>query len=263
MMKGIDISNWQAGIDPSKLNIDFCICKATEGLNFVDRHCDGFIQACIKRKIPFGFYHFARNGNPEKEAKYFYDNCKGYIGKGIPVLDYEVDNANNRIWCEKFLKRFHELSGIWPMLYISASRCPQCAGSWIPGKCGLWCAGYPDTRQSWRTDDIPYDVAPWKFCAIWQFTDNLRLKGYTGALDGDIAYMDEKAWSSYATSKKQNGSSSDEDAKKSTGKTCEELAKEVLQGKWGNGWNRKNALDKTYGEGTYEHVQAIVNRLAK
>ena len=44
-------------------------------------------------------------------------------------------------------------------------------------------------------------------------------------------------------------------------KTCEELAREVLAGKWGNGWNRKNALDTAYGNGTYEHVQTIVNEM--
>ena len=43
-------------------------------------------------------------------------------------------------------------------------------------------------------------------------------------------------------------------------KSCTELADEVLAGKWGNGWNRVNALNAAYGTGTYDHVQAIVNQ---
>ena len=52
-MQGIDISNWQEGLNVHALDIDFCICKATEGVNFVDTTCDGFIQQC-KDKIYFG-----------------------------------------------------------------------------------------------------------------------------------------------------------------------------------------------------------------
>lgn len=44
-------------------------------------------------------------------------------------------------------------------------------------------------------------------------------------------------------------------------KAYEELAQEVIKGKWGNGWNRKNALDSAYGDGTYEHVQCIVDQM--
>ena len=54
-MRGIDISNWQSGINISKLDIDFCICKATEGLNFVDSTCNNFIQQCKDNNILWGF----------------------------------------------------------------------------------------------------------------------------------------------------------------------------------------------------------------
>lgn len=197
MLKGVDISNWQAGLDPHKLGIDFCICKATEGTTFIDGYCDGFIQDCKNNNILWGFYHFAREWAPEREAQFFYDNCTGYVKQGIPVLDYEVWGQNNDVaWCEKFLTKFHELSGVWPMLYISASHCGDFCGSWIPEKCGLWVAGYPDAATTWTKADIPYDISPWPFAAIWQFTSSLNLKGNT--LDGDLAYMDRTAWGKYA-----------------------------------------------------------------
>lgn len=199
MLKGVDISNWQGGLTPSALDIDFCIAKATEGTYFVDAFCDGFIQDCIANNILWGFYHFAHYDDPEKEAQFFYDNCIGYIKKGIPALDYEVWGANDDVaWCEKFLKKFHDLSGVWPLLYISASHCGDFYRSWIPEKCGLWVAGYPGDCSKFTTEDMPYDISPWAFAAIWQFTSGLILPGYAKPLDGDIAYMNKAAWGKYA-----------------------------------------------------------------
>lgn len=44
MLKGIDISKWQAGIDLNKINCDFVIIKATEGKSYVDPSCDIFFK---------------------------------------------------------------------------------------------------------------------------------------------------------------------------------------------------------------------------
>lgn len=200
MIKGIDISNWQANLIPSNLEIDFCICKATEGTGFVDKFCDAFIQNCKSKGILYGFYHFAGTSDPYLEARFFHENCLGYIGEGIPVLDYEVWGLNDDVsWCELFLAEFHRLAGVWPLLYISASHCNDFANSWIPQTCGLWVAGYPQNYTSWPDNDsMPYEIYPWDFVAIWQFTSSLMLPGYGSALDGDLAYMDTKAWKAYA-----------------------------------------------------------------
>lgn len=288
VMRGIDISNWQAGIDVSQLTVDFCICKATEGIGYTDPYCDSFVQKCIKSGIKWGFYHFARENNPEDEAQYFYDECRNYFNHGIPVLDYETSNSNNREWCERFLNKLHELSGVWAMLYISASRCGEYENSWIPEKCGLWVAGYPYEMTSFDdAREMNYNIYPWPFAAIWQFTSGLSLEGYLGRLDGDIAYMDSAAWDKYANStgnapnaEKPAKSLDDlvretllgeygngEDRKRLLGKDYErvqnrinqlyDIADEVIQGNWGNGWNREQALT---GAGyPYDIVQKIVN----
>lgn len=204
MLKGIDISNWQRILIPSNLDIDFCICKATEGDYFVDRLCDAFIQNCKAKGILYGFYHFAGTANPADEAKFFFENCRGYVGEGIPVLDYEVwnENSDDVSWCEKFMQEYQKLSGVWPILYISAYRCAEFSNSWIPSKCGLWIAGYPKNYSQWpTTDDMPYSIAPWEFATIWQFASDWKLAGYNGNLDGDVAFMDESAWSKYAGAK--------------------------------------------------------------
>lgn len=282
-MRGIDISNWQSGIVPSDMNIDFCICKATEGTGYTDPYCDGFIQNCIDNNILFGFYHFARENNPEDEATYFYNECKGYFNKGIPVLDYETSNYNNREWCERFIKKVHELSGVWCIIYLSASRCGEYENSWIPNECGLWVAGYPYEATVWINDSMPYNTYPFSVVAMWQFTSSLRINGYNGTLDGNIAYMDREAWMKYANATENTCDEKtiddyvletllgeygiNEDRKRLLGSKYDEvqnrinqlykIADEVLDGKWGNGWNRKNALE---GAGyPYEIVQRIVN----
>ena len=204
MLKGIDISNWQ-GSDNFRVpdGIDFCIVKATEGNNFVDPYCDSYIQDCIKRKILWGFYHFNNTNNPEEEAKFFYNNCKGYIGKGIPILDYEVPNTNNVSWVEKFVTKFHDLSGIWPIVYMSQIApigIGTFAESWVPKKCGLWCANYWKDYYDWPTiEDCPINPWPWEFTAIWQFASDFNINGF--AIDADVAFMDKNAWLKYAGAK--------------------------------------------------------------
>lgn len=288
-MRGIDISNHQTGLIPSTLDIDFCIAKATEGVGFTDPDCDKFIQDCIDNNILWGFYHFARENTPESEAEYFYQETKNYFNHGIPVLDYETSNYNDAEWCERFAKRLYDLSGVWCMIYTSASWLIKFYNSWLPQKCGLWLAGYPWSNPYWTDEEMPYNIYPWEFCAIWQFTSSLIIPGWYSKLDGDIAYMDKEAWYKYANAHSNSGKVQPtlsymdlareiilgewgigEDRKRmleergynyetaqSMVNTLYEIADEVIEGKWGNGWNREQALN---GAGyPYDIIQKIVN----
>lgn len=298
MIRGIDISNWQNGIELSYLDIDFCIFKATEGIGYTDPTANDHHDQCIDNGLLWGFYHFARENEPEDEAEWFYNECKGYIGNGIPVLDYETQNHNDVEWCERFVWHFHELSGIWCMLYLAAYYNPGVANfedSWLSDKCALWLAGYPFTITDFSDAGVPcsayYNPSPWDYASIWQFTSELIIPGYHAKLDGNIAYMDSTAWMKIATSDGeiepiepvQPTKSTDdlvlevllgeygngEDRKRLLGDRYDEvqsrlnelygIAEEVIEGKWGNGWNRMNALN---GAGyPYDIVQRIVNAL--
>lgn len=206
-MRGIDISKWQSGLNLADVDVAFMICKATEGVGYVDSTCARFVAQAKAKGIPWGYYHFARENDAAREAEDFYKATKDYTNQGIPVLDYEVwgKNSNDVKWCERFIERFHELSGVWCMLYTSASRCRDFKGSWIPDRCSLWLAGYPYPYTSWVTTNCPYDASPWKSIAIWQFTSSLRISGFNGNLDGDIAYIGKEGWAKIA-----GGSPSDE-----------------------------------------------------
>ena len=296
-MHGIDVSSWQGDIHPETLPIDFCIAKATEGTTYVNPYCDLVIQRCIDNEMPWGFYHFARD-NGRTEAEFYISACENYFHHGIPILDFEVSTSDDIAYCETFMQIVHDETDVWPMLYISASLCPKFKWSWIPQKCGLWVAGYPYAYSTWTNDPMPYDVSPWEFAAIWQFTSSLQLSGYNGSyiLDGNIAYMDETAWAKYANSENVEQNRPDQPRKKTYHELAREIilgefgtgndrkrmiegqgydysqaqdmvnryydrAHECIKGTWGNGWNRKNALESIGYD--YETVQMIVNALMK
>lgn len=197
-MNGIDISNWQKGLDLSAIsgNIDFVIVKATEGIGYVDKSCDGFFQKALQLGKKVGFYHFARNNDAAAEAQFFYDNTKGYVHLGIPVLDWEVDQSVS--WVNKFVEKYHELTGVWPWIYANPWRFKQ---GTVNENCGRWVAGYPKngiTDINYGVNrDLPSSYNVGLVCA-WQFTSSGRLSGYSGNLDMNVFYGDKVAWDKYA-----------------------------------------------------------------
>ena len=197
-MRGIDISNWQAGVTPSALDIDFCICKATGGTHFVDAYCDGFIQDCIKHDIPWGFYHFANDGvysDAADEAKFFIDNCYNYFGHGIPVLDWEVNDVDVN-WVNRFVNIVHSETGIWCWIYANPWRFNQ---GGVEPNCMRWIAAYPDVYKP----SIDYDPGEPPetdgLVGCWQFASDGQVPGGNGQnFDVNVFYGDKIAWNKYA-----------------------------------------------------------------
>lgn len=263
-MKFIDISNWQAGLDVATVvkngGLGGVIVKATEGVGYVDKSCDKFVQQCIKNGIPFGFYHFARKNDAKKEAEFFRKNTSGYEGKGIPVLDWEDDQSVS--WVNTFVERYHELTGIWPWVYANPWRFKQ---GKVNANCGRWVAGYPKNGITdinyGMNNSLPGSYNVGSVCA-WQFSSSVRISGYNGSLDGDVFYGDKEAWAKYAGSKGSGSSGSSGSTGSSSGSVAPsgstlELALGVMNGKYGNGDARKQALGSRYRE-----VQDFINHIA-
>ena len=105
MLNGIDISNYQRGLDLSKIKTDFVIIKATEGVSLVMDTCDGFYQQAKSLGIPRGVYHFARPeyNTAEAEAEFFLNHIAGYIKDAILVLDYESPGCTDPNWALRWL----------------------------------------------------------------------------------------------------------------------------------------------------------------
>lgn len=256
-MKFIDISNWQAGLNVASVvkngGLGAVIVKATEGVGFVDKSCDGFVQQCISNGIRFGFYHFARNNDAAAEAEFFRKNTRGYEGKGIPVLDWE--DGQSIAWVNKFVERYHELTGVWPWVYGNAWRFNQ---GTVNTNCGRWVAGYPSNGITdinyGLNNDCAYKVNNGLVCA-WQFSSSVRISGYSGNLDGDVFYGDAAAWDKYAGGSPASGGSGGSTTTPSG--SVLSLAVGVMQGKYGNGTARKQALGSRYDE-----VQDFINHIS-
>lgn len=255
MLKGIDISHWQANLDIASTGAEFVICKATQGTTFVDPSCDRHYQIAKRLGLKLGVYHYASGGDPVAEADFFVRNIQGYIGEAILILDWEK-NQNGRYhehasWCLRFLNRVKELTGVKPLVYMSASVIK--AADWssvVAGDYGLWVAGWPDNRDSWDIPEFRWNVSPWPFYALWQYTSS------GGRLDRDVFMGDRTAWDKYAA---RNGSTpTPAPAPAPATKSNEDLATEVIRGDWGNGQDRKNRL--TAAGYDYNAVQSIVNQ---
>lgn len=263
-LNGIDISNYQRGIDLTKVPFDFMICKATEGTSIVHDTCDPYIQTCKQLGKLWGFYHFMNGDDPVKQADYFYANCKNYFGEGIPVLDYEMYGRIGTAGAKKFLDRIYELTGVRCIVYMSRSVCTEEDWSKIAPNHALWVAQYANNNAT------GYQSAPWlpsggfgawTSCAIHQYSSHGRLSGYSGNLDLDIAYMDADAWKKFANpsgtaqSGQQSGGGSTESTAPS-GSTLD-LAVAVMLGEYGNGDERKAKLGSRYDE-----VQDFINHIS-
>ena len=254
MLKGIDISHWQANLDIASTGAQFVICKATQGTTFVDPSCDRHYQIAKRLGLKLGVYHYASGGDPVAEADFFVRNIKGYVGEAILILDWEK-TQNGRYhehasWCLKFLNRVKELTGVKPLVYMSASVIKVADWSKVmAGDYGLWVAGWPDNRDSWDIPDFRWDVKPWPFYALWQYTSS------GGRLDRDVFMGDATAWDKYAN---PSGSPTPSPAPAPARKSNEDLATEVIRGDWGNGQDRRNRL--TAAGYDYGAVQSIVNQ---
>ena len=265
-LKGIDISNHQRGLDLSKIDCDFVIIKATEGKSHVDQYCDGFFQQALSLGKKLGVYHFANNSDntAKQEADWFINNTRGYIGKAIPVLDWEDDVTDNVPWALEWLQRVEQAYGCKPLIYMSESVVNRY--DWSPvanANYGIWVAKYRDNLPDYNYDmskagNMP-SIKYWSTMALWQWTSTGRLNGWNGNLDCDVFYGDAAAWDKYVGS----GSSLNTPSNPTTPQqpqrlSNEEMAKKVIAGEYGDYPERKTRLE---AEGyNYEAIQKIVNQ---
>lgn len=200
-MKIIDIAShqhnanngaWTAPMNEFYPQAEAVIIKATEGTGYVNQYCDADYQRAKRDGKLRGFYHYANGGDPRAEAEYFYNNTKGYVKDAIPCLDWEErSNAawGNTSWCRQFVNRYHELTGVWPMIYIQASAIAQAAS--CANDCALWVAYYPTNEYGWNNEKYGYNskrypIYPWKIITVWQLGSN--------PIDCNIGYLDKTAW---------------------------------------------------------------------
>lgn len=205
----IDIASYQSGLDLTKMpaaGLDGVIIKATQGTSYVNPYCNKHYGQAKQAGLLRGLYHYANGSGAIKEADYFVNSIKNYIGDAILVLDWEGEQnsqfgKNDVAYCKMFLDRVYEKTGVRPLIYMSKSVCRAHDWSSVAKNYGLWAAQYANNNETgWQsnpwTDGASFGA--WSFAAIYQYSSHGKLKGYDGRLDLDLAYMTAEAWNKYA-----------------------------------------------------------------
>lgn len=193
---GIDISNWQSGIDLSLGKYDFCICKATEGDSHVDASLNNYVFQLTKLNKLIGFYHYARpdlntgKGGAIAEAKHFVTTVRksAVIGEVTLFLDWEVKDFIKEIdWVYSFMSTVKDEIGVSVGIYSSESVLKQ-----IPAL-----QRYPMWRAKW-TGPSNMEVEPKNdtvlTTAIWQYSNKGKYPNYNGDVDLDFSGMKPFEW---------------------------------------------------------------------
>ena len=192
MLKMCDVYSDSPRRFATQKGTDITMIKATQGTSYVNPQCDVDYQAAKKAGKQLGIYHYCGGGNPEVEAKYFYENIKNYIGEAVPAVDWESNQNSswgNKNYVRRFVNEFHKLSGVWCLIYVQASSISQVAN--CAKDCGLWVASYPSMDwKSWKLPNMKVNTSPWPTYTVWQFTgDNM---------DRNIVNTTVKGWKKLA-----------------------------------------------------------------
>lgn len=189
---GIDISSWQADLDPYSVDADFIIIKVSQGTGYENATWREKADATLNSGKLLGLYHYAGGENAEDEARYFLSKCSDYVGRAWLCLDWESEQNSafgNSSWCDEFLTYVQNNTNTTPLLY---------GGQYLLSDCPNWphwIAQYPDYTPT------GYQEHPWNEgaydCEIRQYTSTGNIDGYNGNLDLNKAYITYEQWIQY------------------------------------------------------------------
>ena len=270
VLYGIDVSSNQPENIFNLVKADFGIVKATGNpqsysWNYKNPYAATQGKQALAKTGCLGFYHFTWGKAAKDEAKLFVDYVKslGYLGKAMLVIDYEAEALSlGRSWVKQLCDETKKLAGYAPVIYASGNVITNqnLKSLGYP----IWCANYYkayDPIYGYDTSGMKI----WSGCEdaiLWQFTSEGYLNGYSERLDMNEFRGSKEDWKKYTGEK---GSSTPTPAPTPTPtpsptpakKSIEEIAKEVIAGKWGNGDDRNRKL--TNAGYSYKKVQEKVN----
>ena len=202
----IDVSSWQTGINVTTSGAQIVAAKATEGIGYVNPDCDRVVQDALGAGQGVGVYHFAHTENDAvREANYFIDNTRGYIGKGIvPILDWEPSAPWDTGWALTWLQTVEAAWGTKPIIYMNQNT--ENSYDWsevVAGDYGLWVAAYTlgyTPIYGFNPPSVQPTLYHWPFAVAWQYTSTGYVGDWGGALDLSVVYGDLNTWHAYAGS---------------------------------------------------------------
>ena len=247
-MKVIDVSTYQGKIDwaVTAQHVDGVIIRCGYGQDMKNQDDIRFVEnveACIKYGIPFGvyIYSYARNVDMAKgEANHVLRLLAPYKDKiSFPVY-YDLEEEGTQGTAVARAKAFGDIieaNGYWCGIYANQ----YWWQNFLKGnldKYTKWVAKYSNSKPVGISGT--YDM--------WQYSSKGSVPGIKGNVDMNICYRDFPA-----EIKGKTASKPAEPVKKLN----EEIADEVIAGKWSVGVYRKQKL--TNAGYDYKAIQAIVN----
>ena len=260
---GIDVSHWQGDFDfaraKSNEGVEFAIIKAGGGDAglYKDSKFETNYKKCEACGLPKGAYFYGNaksTAEAKKEAEYFISILSGKKYE-YPVF-YDVEGKmitdNDRATLTDIVKTFCstvEAAGYWVGIYSSESFFNSEMNDAELIRYSHWVARWGKSKPA------PTSGAETQ---MWQFggeTNLIRSNKINGqSCDQDYCYVDYPAKIKAAG---LNGYSKVQDKPAPVRKPNEEIADEVIAGRWGNGEERKQRLtDAGYN---YSEIQSIVN----
>ena len=255
---GIDISSYQSDIDLKKVKdegVNFVIIRAgytgySDGVSKrVDDYFEKHYKNCKDNNLMVGAYWYSRATSYEQgklEAEFMYNNClKGKKFEYPIAIDVEDNYYQSKAGKDKVTEaiigfcEYLESLNYYVCIYANSN----------------WFKNYINTNKLNKYDKW---IANWGYkkpdkpiCGIWQFggeTNKIRSNKICGmVVDQDYAYYD---YPSIMKNRKLNGYNL---------KSIDEIAKEVIDGMWGNSHDRyKRLTDAGYN---YQKVQNKVNEI--
>ena len=256
-LNGIDISNWQSGINLSVVPCDFVVIKATEGTGYVNPDYERSYRQAKSAGKCLGIYHYASGGNVQAEADYFLKHAGNRVGEAMLALDWEgrsnpAFGANDREWVKTWCNYISAKTSVNPVVYVQQSMMSRLQNI---GNYGLWVAQYASMEPT------GYQENPWNegayACVMRQYSSSGRLSGWEGNLDLNKFYGDLQAWNRYAGKGNQTTpEKTSEEGKKPEGTTLD-LVFRTMRGEFGNGEKRKSHLGTRYVE-----VQGMIDYIS-
>lgn len=236
MLKLIDVSEHQGKINWEKVKpqIDGAILRCGYGMD-IEKQDDTYFKRnadeCTRLGIPFGVYLYSYADNNEKaksEAAHVLRLVKGYKLSYPVYLDLEESGTQSgAIERANIFGDIIEKAGYWCGVYANLNW-------WENYLVGLerftkWVAQY-NTKCDYKGAHLD----------IWQYSSKGKVDGIGGNVDMNECYRNFPVEILGASKK-----------------TAHELAMEVLDGKWGNGAERKERLGNRYDE-VQNEVNAIL-----
>lgn len=186
-MKGIDISNHQAGLDLAKAKgagIEFAICKLSEGRTYKDRQFDTFYQQAQSCGLPLGAYVYSHATSPDAAVAEANAALLLLGGRELPLgifMDVET-NAQMEIQPVQLKQTV--------MAFCQTVENAGYVSGLYGSEYNLWArvapADFPDSLI-WVAH---YGKQPAFACDLWQRSDSGSFPGYGGPVDTDEVMSD-------------------------------------------------------------------------